>query len=134
MSNFEAEMRMLIKDAVIEAVQDMQKIAPSGSQLSEPVSEPGTRRTRRTKEQIAADEAAKAKVAQEVPPKGVTVDYAELQKAVIELIEKDQKTDVITILSQFGVATAKQLQPARYAECLAMLKEKLSSEGETELA
>lgn len=101
--------------------------------------DPGGKRVRRTKEQIAADNAGLAAAgpslapaaAQQAAPNTVeppmrTVDYPILQNAFIELVEAGKRPAGVRILAQFGVTQAKDLLPTQYAECLDMVRAALS--------
>jgi len=143
MSVLEEIIRKIVKEAVIEAVEDMRTVSPAEAEVvGEDVVEPGTKRKRRTKAEIAADTAAglQSGAPVQIPLSNATttaaqtqtakVEYRQVQEAVLKLVELDRKTDVMTILSQFGVATAKALKPEQWAECFNLLQAKISEEGE----
>ena len=81
---------------------------------------PGVKRTRRTKEQIAADEAKETAPVEEVKtPEAVpTVEYKTLQIAVMKLVQTKGKEAAMKVLEGLGVKTALEFHPDQYASAL----------------
>lgn len=111
--------------------------------LPAPANEPGTKRVRRTKEQIAADtiaaaqganllsapQAAVQQIAQEAAKKAEPT-YMDLQKLMVKVVEAKGFPAGAAVLAQFGIdagkgGTAKMLQPKQWAECIELLEAEL---------
>lgn len=102
--------------------------------------DPGTKRARRTKEQMAADAAAEAPMttpqAAAVTAKRVVepkATYTELHNTMCKLVAAKGGAAGSAVLAQFGIkappGSAKELQPEQYAECIELLQSALEEDA-----
>lgn len=115
-SALEKALHDLIKEAVKEAYYDLQsgeqEVQPADGEPEPQSSSETPKRTRRTKAQIAADEAKE---------KAPEVTYEQLATAVLEYVTQHGKPAAVAILKkQFGVEKAQALAPEQWGEALAL--------------
>ena len=148
MNSLDIALKLLIKDAIFEALDEYTTKIPSGVALKEGAvtTEPGQPKKRAKRDAVAEQlpqeggqalmpNQASFAVANDKPAATAApvvdtgAEYKKIQAAVIKLVNMDGGKDkVVKVLDQFGVATALKLDPSQYAEALKFLEDAAAEE------
>lgn len=134
MSFLENAIKKIIADAIVEAYDRIkdgeQEIAPADGKSEESQPAQGeTKRKRRTKAEIEAAARAEMEGVLNPPstqpkaePLKAKVSYETLSELILSHVTEHGSAKIKPVLAQFGVASAKNLQPEQWDECYELIK------------
>lgn len=126
MNSLELTLKLLIKDAICEALDEYTtRIRPANEPAVPSTAEPGTKKRRAGRNEASENPTANLeddKQSQSAPA-DPAAEYKKIQAIVVALVNQDGgKEKVVKVLNHFGVPTALKLSPDQYPKALAMLE------------
>lgn len=127
MSPLEFALKNVIKDAIFEALDEYTtKIGGVVPAVLAGVTEPGTTRKKKAKEEVTVKEAVKDEPLQ-VVSEPVAVDsaakYKAIQELVVVLLNNEKRDHVVGVLQHYNISTFLKLPAEKYDEAYVKLKE-----------